>query len=126
MTVTPEAFARADSMEALYALLDEARIGAGWNKPTPSLYPAPKREFVPAHWSYAIAKPALDAAGRFVSTEMAERRNLILANPVEGNTYATARTLVAAYQLVKGGEAARSHRHTPPTPQLPLPPNPNV
>jgi len=100
-------------MEALYALLDEVRIGAGWNKPTPSLYPAPKREFVPAHWSYAIAKPALDAAGRYVSTELAERRNLILANPIEGNSYATARTLVAAYQMVKGGEAARSHRHTP-------------
>lgn len=113
MTVTPQAFADAESMEALYDLLDEARIGAGWNKPTPSLYPAPKREFVPAHWSYAIAKPALDAAGRFVSTEKAERRNLILANPVPGNSYATSRTLVAAYQLVKGGEAARSHRHTP-------------
>ena len=113
MTATPQAFADADSMEALYALLDDARIGAGWNKPTPSLYPAPKREFVPAHWSYGIAKPALDAAGRYVSTELAERRNLILANPIEGNSYATARTLVAAYQMVKGGEAARSHRHTP-------------
>lgn len=100
-------------MEALYALLNAAGIGAGWNKPTPSLYPAPRREFMPAHWSYGIAKAALDAAGRYVSTELAERRNLILANPTEGNSYATARTLVAAYQMVKGGEAARSHRHTP-------------
>lgn len=113
MSVSPEAFAGAGSMEELYGLLDAARIGAGWNKPTPSLYPAPRREFVPAHWSYALAKPALDAAGRYVSTELAERRNLILANPIEGNTYATARTLVAAYQMVKGGESARSHRHTP-------------
>lgn len=110
---TPEAFARADSLETLYGLLDGIGIGAGWNKPTPSLYPAPKREFVPAHWSYALAKPALEAAGRYVSTELAERRNLILPNPVPGNTYATARTLVAAYQMVKAGEQARSHRHTP-------------
>ncbi len=113
MTVSSAAFEAADGLEKVYGLLDELGIGAGWNKPTPSLYPLPKREFVPAHWSYALARPALDAAGRFVSTELAERRNLILANPVPGNTYATARTLVAAYQMVKAGETARSHRHTP-------------
>jgi gentisate 1,2-dioxygenase len=44
---------------------------------------------------------------------LAERRNLILANPIPGNTYGTARTLVAAYQMVRPHETARSHRHTP-------------
>ena len=47
-----------------------------------------------------------------VNTELAERRNLILANPSPANSYATVRTLVAAYQMVKAGETARSHRHT--------------
>ncbi|MWO10722.1 cupin domain-containing protein, partial [Escherichia coli] len=28
-------------------------------------------------------------------------------------TYATSRTIIAAYQMVKAGETARSHRHTP-------------
>ncbi len=88
-------------------------MGPGWNKPEPSLWPAPRKTFVPAHWSFAISKAALDAAGRYVSTELAERRNLILANPVDGNTYATVRTLVAAYQMVKPNETARSHRHRP-------------
>jgi gentisate 1,2-dioxygenase len=106
-------FTRVDTLEGLYELLNNSGMGAGWHKPTPSLYPLPKREFAPARWSYAIAKPALDAAGRLVSTEFAERRNLILANPIPGNTYATARTMVAAYQMVKAGETARSHRHTP-------------
>jgi gentisate 1,2-dioxygenase len=106
-------FTVARDMQELYDLLDAAGMGNGWNKPEPSLYPVPKKSFVPAHWSYAIARPALDAAGRFVSTELAERRNLILYNPIPGNTYATSRTLVAAYQMVMPGETARSHRHSP-------------
>ena len=55
---------------------------------------------------------ALDQAGDFVPVEQAERRNLIMVNPVEGNVYATSRNIVAAYQMVKAGEKARSHRHT--------------
>jgi gentisate 1,2-dioxygenase len=60
-----------------------------------------------------VAKAALDAAGPLISTELAERRNLILPNPIPGNIYSTARTLVAAYQMVRPHETARSHRHTP-------------
>jgi gentisate 1,2-dioxygenase len=97
----------------LYSLLDQAGIGPGWNKPEPSIWLFPKKNFVPAHWSYSVARAAISAAGRFVSTELAERRNLILYNPVPGNAYGTARTLVAAYQMVKSHETARSHRHTP-------------
>jgi gentisate 1,2-dioxygenase len=36
-----------------------------------------------------------------------------MANPIPGNEYPTVPTLVAAYQMVKAGETARSHRHTP-------------
>ncbi len=101
------------SLAALYARLSQANMGPGWNKPEPSLWPAPRKTFVPAHWSYAVARAALDAAGPLISTDQAERRNLILANPVPGNSYATSRTLVAAYQMVMAGERARVHRHTP-------------
>ena len=97
----------------LYTKLDSVRMKNGWAKPTPSLYPEPKQPFVPAHWRYRDARAALHAAGRLVGTEWAERRNLIMANPVPGNDYATVRTLVGAYQMVKSGETARSHRHTP-------------
>lgn len=103
----------ATSLEDLYAVLARVGMGPGWNKPEPSLWPAPRKTFVPAHWSYDLARAALDAAGPLIGTDKAERRNLILANPVEGNTYGTSRTLVAAYQMVKAGETARSHRHTP-------------
>jgi gentisate 1,2-dioxygenase len=112
MSVTPAQFDAAGNMQELYDLLTSCGIENGWNKPEPSLWPLPRKDFLPAHWSYAIGKSALNAAGRFVNTELAERRNLILANPVAGNKYPTVKTLVAAYQMVKAGERARSHRHT--------------
>jgi len=105
--------AAAPSLPQLYGLLDEAQMKNGWAKPTPSIYPEPKQHFVGASWRYSQAHAALEAAGRLVDTQWAERRNLILANPVPGNDYATVTTLVAAYQMVKAGETARSHRHTP-------------
>jgi len=101
------------TLEELYGKLDAVGMGPGWNKPTPSLWPEPRKTFVPAHWRYELARGALDAAGRLINTALAERRNLILFNPVAGNTYGTVRTLVAAYQMIMPGEWARVHRHTP-------------
>ena len=110
---SPSDLARSGTLEELYRKLDEVGMGPGWNKPTPSLWPAPRKTFVPAHWKYELARGALDAAGRLINTALAERRNLILFNPAEGNTYGTVRTLVAAYQMIMPGEWARVHRHTP-------------
>jgi gentisate 1,2-dioxygenase len=106
-------FSMAQDLEALHALLGQVGMKNGWAKRTPSLYPEPRRDFVAAHWRYADARAALQAAGRLVDTEWAERRNLIMANPVPGNEYPTVASLVGAYQMVKAGETARSHRHTP-------------
>ena len=106
------AFEKATGLDDIYKLLATLNIENGWAKKEPSMWAAPRQSFVPAHWSYAPAKAALHSAGRFVNTELAERRNLILANPIPGNAYPTVRTLVAAYQMVKAGETARSHRHS--------------
>ncbi|MES2480670.1 MAG: cupin domain-containing protein [Pseudomonadota bacterium] len=125
-TSTATNFGATQNMEQLYELLAATGMGPGWNKPEPSLWPSPRKNFLPAHWSYAKSKPALDAAGRFVSTELAERRNLILANPVPGNNYATVRTLIAAYQMVMPHEMARSHRHRPNALRLVIDADPNT
>lgn len=106
-------FESANDLPQLHTLLELAQMKNGWAKPTPSLYPEPKDELIPAHWKYIDARAALHAAGRLVGTEWAERRNLIMANPIKGNDYPTVRTIVGAYQMVKAGETARSHRHTP-------------
>jgi gentisate 1,2-dioxygenase len=101
------------SLDELYEALTPLNFGAGWNKPTPSLYPAPYKTFEPARWQYRDGRAALEAAGRLIDTALAERRNLILINPLAGNAYGTGATLVAAYQMLLPGEHARSHRHTP-------------
>jgi gentisate 1,2-dioxygenase len=103
----------APTLEALYQGLAPLSVGAGWAKPTPSLWPEPHKTFKPAQWRWTDGKAALTAAGRLVNTELAERRNLILFNPLEGNTYATVRTMICAYQSVLPGETTRSHRHSP-------------
>lgn len=102
-----------DALAPYYANLKRLSYSPGWARPAPSIWPSPLPKFKPAVWRFAEAKAALDQAGDFVPVEQAERRNLILVNPIEGNTYATTRNIVCAYQMVKGGETARSHRHSP-------------
>ncbi len=110
--ISPTEFAKVHNANRLYELLEAAGMsGPGWEKREP-LATEPKKNFLPAHWKYSIAKAALDAVGKIVSNEIADRRTLRLFNQVPGNTYATLRTLRCAYQMVLPGESARSHRHT--------------
>ncbi len=104
---------KTDSLQDLYATVAPQNFGPGWNKPTPSLWPQPLKHYVPAHWAYRNGHDALERAGHLIGTELAERRNLIMANPIEGNTYNTSATLITAYQMLQPGEHARSHRHMP-------------
>jgi gentisate 1,2-dioxygenase len=105
--------AQCGSLEELYGKLSLVGIAPGWNKKVASLWSEPKKNFVPAHWKYEQARGALDAAGRLINTELAERRNLILYNPASDASYGTVRTMVSAYQMIMPGEWARAHRHTP-------------
>ena len=87
-------------------------IAPGWKRGRRRCGPREKN-FAPAHWRYERARGALDAAGRLINTELAERRNLTLINPASGDSYGTVRTMVSAYQMIMPGEWARAHRHTP-------------
>jgi gentisate 1,2-dioxygenase len=102
-----------DALAPYYSELGRLKFSPGWARPAPSMWPVPKPIFKPAVWRFAAARAALAQAGELVPVEQAERRNLIMVNPIEGNLYATTRNLVAAYQCVKAGESARTHRHTP-------------
>jgi gentisate 1,2-dioxygenase len=106
-------FESAADLPALYRLLDQVQVKNGWAKAVPVMVAEPRQVFVPHRWRFVDTRAALHVAGRLVATEWAERRNLIMANPFPGNDYATVPTLVGAYQMVKAGEVARSHRHTP-------------
>lgn len=102
-----------ESLDELYDSFEELSIEGGWHRKAPALWPEPRKTFLPYVWHYAEIKKVLDAAGPLVDHSMADRRNVTLRNPVEGNLYATVRTLVGAYQMIRPGEVALAHRHTP-------------
>jgi len=105
---------RLSSLEELQSALDARNMTPGWIKrEKPILWHEMRSEFVPAHWRYAEARWAMQAAGRLIGTDLAERRNFVMRNPIPGNDIATLRTLICAYQSILPGEKARSHRHAP-------------
>jgi gentisate 1,2-dioxygenase len=94
-----------------YEGLTVRSLMAGWS---PREHPTGSKSNMCVHvWRAAEARAALQEASRFVGTDVAERRNLIMVNPAPASTYATTRNIVAAYQMIQSGETARSHRHTP-------------
>ncbi len=101
------------SLDELYQAFDGLSIEGGWHRRSPALWQEPRKTLVPHRWRFEDVRPILAAAGDLVDHDMADRRNVTLTNPVEGNIYPTVRTLVAAYQLIRPGEAAKAHRHTP-------------
>ncbi len=101
------------TLDDLYTSIYALHMEGGWHRKAPALWAQPRANFLPNLWRYADVKPILDMAGDLVDHQMADRRNLTMTNPVEGNPYSTLRTLVAAYQSVLPGETADAHRHTP-------------
>jgi gentisate 1,2-dioxygenase len=102
------------SLDQLYEVFEELSMEGGWHRPAgPALWPEPRKTLVPHVWHYAEIKGVLDVAGRLVDHTQADRRNVTLTNPAEGNVYPTVRTMVAAYQMIRPGESALAHHHTP-------------
>lgn len=107
-------FRNAPDLETLTARLAARDMTPGWiPREQPILWPEPKSSYKVAHWHWDECKAAMDGAARLIDTELAERRNLVLRNPIPENDFATTRTLVNAYQTILPGETARSHRHAP-------------
>jgi gentisate 1,2-dioxygenase len=101
------------TLESLYEAAAAVNFTPGWvPRKTPILWPEPRPQFLPAHWSYIDAKAGLDAAGLLIDVTLAERRNLVMRNPAPIAGFETSRTLVAAYQMILPGEHAPSHRHS--------------
>jgi gentisate 1,2-dioxygenase len=98
--------------DAFYARMDRLSFQPGW-RPRPASLTGPRLAFEPEVWRWSDARAALDEAGEVVTTEEAERRNLVLTNRVNDALTLATRNITAAYQMVKPGERARSHRHTP-------------
>ena len=108
-----EAIRAVQTLEALYKEAGRINVTPGWlRRDETSPVKKQQSEYVPAHWHYDACKAALDAAGRLIDVSLADRRNIIMCNPLGDNGMMTTRTLVAAYQMILPGEKAPSHRHT--------------
>lgn len=104
----------APDLDALQHRVGTKGLTPGWiRRDKPILVHQPLENFLPMHWRWSDAKAGMDGAARLIGTDLAERRNLVMRNPVEDNDYATLRTMVSAYQTILPGEVARSHRHAP-------------
>lgn len=103
----------AQDLETLYPVLSNNCYSAGWHRRKRSLWETPASAYKSRRWRFVEARAALEKAGDWIGTDLAERRNLLMFNPVGDNEYASLNTLVAAYQMIKPGEHARAHRHTP-------------
>lgn len=99
------------STEQFYNRLDRLNIAPGWHEPERRMAFL-ANQFKPAIWRYRDAKAAIDEAADVVSTEEAERRNLILSNPIGDGLAPTTGSIISAYQMVGPGEKARTHRHS--------------
>ena len=101
------------TMEDLFREADRLNLSPAWiPRNPPILSEGPMSQFVPALWSYAESKAALDVAGKLIDVKLSTRRNFVMRNPFPGNNFATVRTLVCAYQMILPGEHAPSHRHS--------------
>ncbi len=96
-----------ETLDELYAAVEPLSMDAGWRRTPGALASG---TFTAGGWRYRDGHGALEAAGRLISPELSERRNILMMNP--GGPNSTLATLVCAYQLVLPGERARSHRHT--------------
>ncbi len=77
-------------------------------------YGKPARTCRPIHWGYENIRPLLMEAGELTPIEKAERRVLVLANPsLETETARATPTIYLGMQLIKPGETAPNHKHTP-------------
>jgi gentisate 1,2-dioxygenase len=109
-----DALRRVDTLDLLYAAAEQQDLSPAWiPRAQPIMWKQPQSRFVPGLWRFAAARATLEAAGRLIGVEQADRRNFALRNPAPGTNFETTRTQVAAYQMIKPGEYAPPHRHAP-------------
>ncbi|MEC7760661.1 MAG: cupin domain-containing protein [Pseudomonadota bacterium] len=97
--------------------LDDLHVSPLWDGPLARMLPGPRPMpgTVGKLWRYGEIRPQLDRAAELTTVEEAERRVLALINPgFEGKpTYAATPNIYLGLQIIKPGEWAPQHKHTP-------------
>lgn len=98
--------------QEFYARLPERNLSPLWLSLAALVTRQPASGCKAAAWCYPEMRALLMEAGGLVSVEEAERRVLVLENPMFAGQSRITTSLYAGLQLVLPGERARSHRHT--------------
>jgi gentisate 1,2-dioxygenase len=102
------------TLAELEAWMAERHLGGHWEVDPEIMYaPAPITTIRPHVWRWREVYEAAQGAGALVSLDAAERRSVRLLNPGLRGRRFTTHTMQLSVQLVKPGEVARAHRHTP-------------
>ena len=87
-----------------YNRIDKQELAPLWEVIHRLVAPRPITRAVPHLWQYEQVRPFLMESGAIISAKEAERRVLILENPVLRGEARTADTLYAGLQLILPGE----------------------
>lgn len=100
--------------EDFYAEIDLLNLKPLWTVLKQLLTPKPETEVRPYLWQWTKTRPHLLRSTELVTAQEAERRVLYLANPgLKDGPPATTQTLYAGLQIIRPGEIAPAHRHSP-------------
>ena len=101
------------TLPELEATIASLNMTPGWIKrQIPLVWKEMQSQFIPAQWEYARARELMQEAAKALGTDVAERRNFVMRNPIPDNDFSILRTLICAYQTMLPGETAMSHRHS--------------
>ena len=112
MGARPELSA-AQVREHFYERVADANLAPLWTFFNDWFRGTPYVHAVPTLWNYRTLRALVLEAGELVSTAEAERRVLALENPGLKGRHLATESLYAGLQLIKPGEVARAHRHSP-------------
>ena len=111
--IAEEAHAAAE-MEALYAEMAALQLEGLWRLGDEVQAERPRVAAKPYVWRGADVRRVLERAGDLVRhSAAAERRTLRLVNPGLQAQHCATHTLATSVQLIRPGEVAPTHRHTP-------------
>lgn len=107
-----EAAAAAATSAEFHAQMEAAKVVPLWDRYNRLTSPEPRAPDPGTQWRWRDLLPIIERAACEISVEQAERRALMLVNPVFGGAITSTTGLYGAIQVLLPGEVARAHRHT--------------
>lgn len=101
-------------VERFYEDLERDELQGLWRVVRGMKARRPTSPVVPFHWSWTRIRTHLQSAARLIDlTRGGDRRVLLLVNPGLKDQHLTTPTLIASVQIMRPGEVAPAHRHSP-------------